>query len=597
MLMKNYLGLLFFLLSVFNLRAQTPEIEELQQLVETTKGYEKTNALIELGKAYIVIDTVKAEKYLDQGRKLAEKKGDKRLLTKVGVQYAALDLRKIDLQSCLKRCIELMNEPPDKLKPDEYGSLLVIISNALGKLGVYQMAIDYRKEYLKISSNPKDIQYFFAADNIAQYYGQLGVRDSALVYFKKSAEIALDQKIPGLYMTALTNVAYYYNEIGNLKKSDAYFMKVQNYFDTVPGKNIKDSLIYSLYLNTFATACFKQHRLEKCESLLQKAKEIQQVYHFQKNTSSDFLEVDLYLEKRNPQKALQILESVSDKIQNKQQEQEYFRLLAKTRLRLGDAKGSEAALEKYTKIAESGENETEIQRRLVDLTKSQLKQTVENLKTSHQLALKERDVERLKKAQMYNWIIVIVIFVLIIIGFVVLRMKKNKRIFELKTKLYEEKQKLNQLKEAQLQNELIFKDQDLTDLAIHINRKGEFLEGLQKMFSDLRKKAVYDEQIINKAILDMKEEIRYDKNLLTMQDQVDKINHKFSHYMLTNYPDMTPVEIEVCSLIRLNKSSKEIASVKGIEESSIKTYRYRIRQKLGLLEKENLNSFLVNLKI
>jgi len=57
--------------------------------------------------------------------------------------------------------------------------------------------------------------------------------------------------------------------------------------------------------------------------------------------------------------------------------------------------------------------------------------------------------------------------------------------------------------------------------------------------------------------------------------------------------NFTPTEIEVASLIKEGKSTKEITSVMGIATSSINTHRNNIRKKLGIsLEKVNLRSHL-----
>ena len=57
--------------------------------------------------------------------------------------------------------------------------------------------------------------------------------------------------------------------------------------------------------------------------------------------------------------------------------------------------------------------------------------------------------------------------------------------------------------------------------------------------------------------------------------------------------NFTPTEIEVASLIKEGKSTKEITSVMGIAKSSVDTHRNNIRKKLGIrMEKVNLRSHL-----
>ncbi len=58
-------------------------------------------------------------------------------------------------------------------------------------------------------------------------------------------------------------------------------------------------------------------------------------------------------------------------------------------------------------------------------------------------------------------------------------------------------------------------------------------------------------------------------------------------------PRLSPVEIQICSLIRHGLRSKEIARVRGLSVSTVHRHRERIREKLGLKnEKVNLAVFL-----
>ncbi len=60
-------------------------------------------------------------------------------------------------------------------------------------------------------------------------------------------------------------------------------------------------------------------------------------------------------------------------------------------------------------------------------------------------------------------------------------------------------------------------------------------------------------------------------------------------------PEMTPTELRVCSLLRANLSSKQIAALLSISPKSVDIYRYRARRKLHLAPEENLVSFLASL--
>ncbi|MBW2090801.1 MAG: PAS domain-containing protein [Deltaproteobacteria bacterium] len=71
----------------------------------------------------------------------------------------------------------------------------------------------------------------------------------------------------------------------------------------------------------------------------------------------------------------------------------------------------------------------------------------------------------------------------------------------------------------------------------------------------------------------------------------------FSSTLATRYSNLTPREIQVASLIRDGKSTKEIAQLFGLSTRSVEYYRENLRKKMGLANKKvNLRSYLFSLK-
>ncbi len=70
----------------------------------------------------------------------------------------------------------------------------------------------------------------------------------------------------------------------------------------------------------------------------------------------------------------------------------------------------------------------------------------------------------------------------------------------------------------------------------------------------------------------------------------------FSRKLSATYLHLTPKEILVANLIREDKSTKEIAGILTISESSVQFHRHNMRRKLGPVEKKiNLKSYLQSL--
>ena len=102
---------------------------------------------------------------------------------------------------------------------------------------------------------------------------------------------------------------------------------------------------------------------------------------------------------------------------------------------------------------------------------------------------------------------------------------------------------------------------------------------------------------IRSIILPYVEKIR--KNNLDAQQQfcldvIEKNLGEIASPLLNNIRqfDLTPREVQVASLIKEGKTTKEVAQALGIEKGSIDTHRKNIRKKIGLDRASNLQSHL-----
>jgi len=69
-------------------------------------------------------------------------------------------------------------------------------------------------------------------------------------------------------------------------------------------------------------------------------------------------------------------------------------------------------------------------------------------------------------------------------------------------------------------------------------------------------------------------------------------NINFAQRLIDRYPDLSPAEQRLCILLRLDKSSKEIASLTNTSMESVNVARSRLRKKLGLERAEDIGTFL-----
>lgn len=216
----------------------------------------------------------------------------------------------------------------------------------------------------------------------------------------------------------------------------------------------------------------------------------------------------------------------------------------------------------------------------------------ETEKKEKELALSEEKIYQLEHQENVNklvqYLIIAGFVFILIIGFLFYSR------YKVKQELVESELKNKKLESQKLKKELEFKQKDLTNFALDISRKNEFsnkiLEALeiinQSQDAGFRKKKVRDLLMMTSNHLKINDDIR------EFQMNVEKVNQDFFNTLDQHFPDLTSNEKQLCGLIRLNLSTKDIASIRNISPKSVEMGRYRLRKKLSLTPKEEISAFL-----
>ncbi len=174
-----------------------------------------------------------------------------------------------------------------------------------------------------------------------------------------------------------------------------------------------------------------------------------------------------------------------------------------------------------------------------------------------------------------------------------------------KTKL-EQIQATKSLKEEILQKELVLKEQqekllktqlanknkDITTLALDISRKNDFSRLMQRELERLEKglPKAYQSKIRHLKMNTLTH-LEINEDVANLQNNIEQINHQF-YENLDNIAKLSQSEKQICGLIRMNLSNKQIALIRNTTTDSAKVFRYRIRKKIGLQPEEDVVAFL-----
>lgn len=82
----------------------------------------------------------------------------------------------------------------------------------------------------------------------------------------------------------------------------------------------------------------------------------------------------------------------------------------------------------------------------------------------------------------------------------------------------------------------------------------------------------------------------------TFEANFDNLHAHFFRNLRERYPSLTDNDLRFCAYLRLNLSSKDIASLMNISLKGVEAARARIRKKIGLSSSESLTAFMIDLK-
>ncbi len=149
-------------------------------------------------------------------------------------------------------------------------------------------------------------------------------------------------------------------------------------------------------------------------------------------------------------------------------------------------------------------------------------------------------------------------------------------------------------KKEELSIKLEHKQKELINFALNIVQKNTFLEELMQMVNQIKSIANETETLtkLNQLSRNINQHIALDKNRKLFQLHLEEANQDFYQRLHQKYPQLTEKEKRLSAYIRLNFTSKEIASLLNIAPKSVEINRYRLRKKFNLDAKTNLFDFI-----
>lgn len=162
--------------------------------------------------------------------------------------------------------------------------------------------------------------------------------------------------------------------------------------------------------------------------------------------------------------------------------------------------------------------------------------------------------------------------------------------------LYEQRKKIEELQMEKLLSEIEHKNRKLTSTALEIIRKNDSLTQIKEELHLLNEQlSEADRKHIKPIHAIVNYSFDTDRNWEDFKLAFEEVHTDFFDKIRKISPSLSPAEIKLCALLRLNFSSKEIGNLLGISADSVKTSRSRLRKKLQLSRENNLVEFMIAL--
>lgn len=451
-----------------------------------------------------------------------------------------------------------------------YGNQAVIE----GKKGNYfQAVINYNKA---LEATPKSDN-----NNLSILYHDLALMYLNLEFFNRSfdyMDMSLKyKKMDELPLNSLNSIGVIYSKSNNFIKADSIFKKV---IDKALAQE-EIVVLASSYAN-YGNLNRKMKRFDRAITYMEKSDSICKDIGLDFGITINYINrSEVYFDQGMHEKAATEIEKGRETIEainNLKINKEFYKLY----YRIQDSLGNNNAANKYYRLYNENKN-----RYFGDLSKTVItewelqNQRNESLK---QQAKYELNIEK-KNRNLFLMLFLFMIILLVIITIYVIIFKRNIRD---KEKLKIEKQKIAH--ELELKSKELLADA-LKNVSISTTKQAIYKE-LQQIIEKLPKK----HQPKIKSLAKKMQQSNDTRILEEFNKRFTGVYDDFYIKLKEMAPELSQSELNICALISLNLTSKEIALLTNRTVGTVENIRINIRKKLNFNPELNLQESLISLK-
>ncbi|GAA4294609.1 tetratricopeptide repeat protein [Aestuariibaculum suncheonense] len=242
-------------------------------------------------------------------------------------------------------------------------------------------------------------------------------------------------------------------------------------------------------------------------------------------------------------------------------------------------------------------NEQELKRHNSELVSSlQILHEVKEQETQVELLNKQNQLSQTRQLTILLCSVALTVIFIIILFYFKRKKKQESTIIQYEQQLLEADLERKIAKEKALKREIDIQVSALTNYSLNLAQKNKMLSEVSRTLASLKDR---NSELIKNKLESLSKDIEIE---LSQQNEwsellgfFGKIHPGFFEKLKAEaLEELSMSDLRLCMLIRLNLSSKDMASILHITPDSVRIARYRMRKKLPLQPKEKLDVYLAN---
>jgi DNA-binding CsgD family transcriptional regulator len=178
---------------------------------------------------------------------------------------------------------------------------------------------------------------------------------------------------------------------------------------------------------------------------------------------------------------------------------------------------------------------------------------------------------------------------------------KRKHDKKLKRQIEQSEKTIMQIRNEQLEKDIIRKSEELANSTMALIKKNELLVEIKKetnsLPNEIGNRSLREHSIYKKILHLVESNISTEQDWQIFEANFNEVHQEFLEKLLEKYPNLTPSDLKLAAYLRMNLSTKEIAQLFNITNRSVELKRYRLRKKLHLDTEVNLGEFMMKFRI